>query len=81
MISANLKYQEEGIFMNIGKLISKFIVSCVFTFSLAMGTNVNAQTQDANLMRTSATQEKSHKMSKKKHRKHEHKKAHHHRGY
>jgi hypothetical protein len=81
MISANLKYQEEGIFMNIGKLISMFVVSCLFTLSLAMGTNVNAQNRDAKLMRTSEIQENSRKMSKKKHRKHEHKKAHHHRGY
>jgi hypothetical protein len=66
--------------MNIGKLISMFVVSCLFALSLAMDTNVNAQTQGAKPMRTSETQEQSQKMSKKKHRKHEHKKTHHHRG-
>ena len=67
--------------MNIGKLISTFVVSCLFTLSLAMGMNVNAQTRDARLMRTSATPENSHKMSKKKHHKHEHNKGRHHHGY
>ena len=68
--------------MNIGKLISTFVVSCLFTLSLAMGMNVNAQTRDARLMRTSEAQEKSHKVSKKKHHKHEHnKKERHHSGY
>ena len=61
--------------MNFGKLISTSVVSCLFALSLVMGTNVNAQNEDAKLRRTSETQEKSQKMSKKKHRKHEHKKA------
>ena len=81
MISANLKYEKEDIFMNIGKLISMFAVSCLFTLSLAAGANVNAQTRDARLMRTSESQEKSHKMNKKKSRKHDHKKTRHHRAY
>jgi len=66
--------------MNIGKLISMFVVSCLFALGLAMGTNVNAQTKGEKLMRTSATQEKSQKMSKKKAGKPEHKKASHRRG-
>jgi hypothetical protein len=66
--------------MNIGKLISMFVVSCLFTLSLTMGTNVNAQTRDSKLMKTSETQEKSQKMSKKKPGKHKHKKARHHHG-
>jgi hypothetical protein len=66
--------------MNIGKLISMFVVSCLFALSLAMGTNVNAQTKGPKLMKTSETQEKSQKMNKKKPGKHEQKKAHHHRG-
>jgi len=61
--------------MNIGKLISMSVVSCLFALSLAVGTNVNAQNEGAKLSRTSETQEKSQKMSKKKHRKHEHKKT------
>ena len=65
--------------MNIGKLISMFVVSCLFALSLAMGANVNAQTKGAKLMRTSETQEKSQKMGKKKTGKPEHKKASHHR--
>jgi hypothetical protein len=52
--------------MNIGKLISMFVVSCLLALSLAMGANVNAQTKGAKLTRTSATQMKSHKMGKKK---------------
>ena len=71
--------------MNIGKLISMFVVSCLFAISLAMGANVNAQTKGAKLTRTSATQEKSQKMSKKKtgklvEFKFEHKKVGHRRG-
>jgi len=66
--------------MNIGKLISMFVVSCLFTLSLAMGANVNAQTGGAKLRKTSEEQENSQKMSKKKTGKHKHKKAHHHRG-
>ena len=61
--------------MNIGKLISMSVVSCLFALSLVLGANVNAQNQDANLRRTSETQEKSQKVSKKKHRKHDHKKV------
>jgi hypothetical protein len=62
-----------------------FVVSCLFALSLAMGANVNAQTKGAKLTSTSATQEKSHKMSKKKTgkpagSKFEHKKASHRRG-
>ena len=71
--------------MKIGKLISMFIVSCLFALTLAMGMNVNAQTKGAKLTRTSATQEKSHKTGKKKtgkpaESKFEHKKASHRRG-
>jgi len=66
--------------MKIGKLISTFVISCLFVFSLAKGTNVNAQAGGAKLMKTSEAQEKSQKTGKKKHGKHEHKKAHHHRG-
>ncbi len=66
--------------MKIGKLISMFVVSCLFALSLAMGANVNGQTRGSKLMKTSETQEKSQKMSKKKPGKHEHKKAHHRRG-
>jgi hypothetical protein len=65
--------------MKIGKLISTFVVSCLFSLSLAAGANVNAQTQDPQLRKTSEMQEKSQKMSKKKHGKREHKKSHHHR--
>jgi hypothetical protein len=63
--------------MNIGKLISVFVVSCLFSLSLAMGANVNAQTRDAKLRKTSEMQEKSQKMNKKKHGKPAHKKASH----
>ena len=58
--------------MNIGKLISMFVVSCLFALSLAMGANVNAQTKGSKF--TGETQEKSQKMGKKKPAKH-HKKA------
>jgi hypothetical protein len=63
--------------MNIGKLISTFVVSCLFALSLTMGANVNAQT---GVRRTSEAQESSQKMSKKKHGKHKHKRVSHHRG-
>jgi hypothetical protein len=64
--------------MNIGKLISMFVVSCLLSFGLAMGANVNAQTSGgAKLRKTGEMQEK--KMGKKKHGKPEHKKARHHR--
>jgi hypothetical protein len=63
--------------MNIGKLISMFVVSCLFSLSLAVGANVNAQTSGAKLRKTSEMQEKSQKMSKKKHGKPQHKKASH----
>ena len=66
--------------MKIGKLISMFVVSCLFTLSLAMGANVDAQTKGAKLRKTSEMQESSKKMSKKKPGKPEHKKAHHRRG-
>lgn len=66
--------------MNIGKLISTFVVSCLFALSLTMGANVNAQTRDAKLRRTSEAQESSQKASKKKHHKRKHKKASHYRG-
>ena len=65
--------------MNIGKLISMFVVSCLFALSLASGANVKAQTGGPNLVRTNATQESSQNMSKKKHGKHHHKKSHQHR--
>ena len=51
--------------MNIGKLISMFVVSCLFSLSLAMSANVNAQTKGAKLRKTSEMQEKSQKMNKK----------------
>jgi len=66
--------------MNIGKLISTFVVSCLFALSLTMGANVDAQTGGAKLRKTSEAQESSQKMSKKKHGKHKHKKASHQRG-
>jgi len=66
--------------MNIGKLISTVVVSCLFALSLAMGANVNAQTGGANVMRAGETQLSSQKMSKKKHGKHKHKKSSHHHG-
>jgi hypothetical protein len=66
--------------MNIGKLISMFVVSCLFALTLAMGTNVNAQTKGAKFTRTSEAQENSQKMSKKKPGKHKHKKATHRHG-
>jgi len=65
--------------MKFGKLISMFVVSCLFSLSLAVGANVNAQTTGgAQLRKTSEMQEK--KMGKKKHGKHEHKKTHHRHG-
>ncbi len=66
--------------MKIGKLISMFVVSCLFALSLAMGANVDAQTKGAKLRKTSEMQESSKKMSKKKPSKPEHKKARHRRG-
>ena len=66
--------------MKIGKLISMFVVSCLFALSLAMGANVDAQTKGAKLRKTSEMQEKSQKMSKKKPGKTEYKKAPHRRG-
>jgi hypothetical protein len=66
--------------MNIGKLISMFVVSCLFTLSLAMGANVSAQTKGAKLRKTSEMQESSQKMSKKKPGKHHHKKPSHRHG-
>jgi hypothetical protein len=66
--------------MKIGKLISMFVVSCLFSLSLAMGANVNAQTGGAKLRKTGETQENSQKMDKKKTHKHKHKKGNHHRG-
>jgi hypothetical protein len=66
--------------MNIGKLISMFVVSCLFALSLAVGANVNAQTKGAKLRKTSEMEEKTQKMGKKKHGKPEHKKARHRRG-
>jgi len=65
--------------MNIGKLFSMFVVSCLFSLSLALGANVNAQTENPQLRKTSEMQEKNQKMGKKKHHKREHKKSHHHR--
>ncbi|HEU0175470.1 MAG TPA: hypothetical protein VFV58_14505 [Blastocatellia bacterium] len=66
--------------MNIGKLISTFVVGCLFALSLTMGANVKAQTGSPQLMRTSGAQENSQNMGKKKHGKHKHKKASHHHG-
>ena len=63
--------------MKIGKLISMFVVSCLFSLSLAVGANVNAQTQNPQLRKTSEMQEKSEKMGKKKHHKRGHKKERH----
>ncbi len=61
--------------MKIGKLISMFVVSCLLSFGLAAGANVNAQTSGgAKLRKTSEMQEK--KAGKKKHGKREHKKSH-----
>jgi len=62
--------------MNIGKLFSMFVVSCLFSLSLAVGANVNAQTQNPQLRKTSEMQEQNQKMGKKKHHKHGHKKSH-----
>jgi len=62
--------------MKIGKLISMFVVSCLFSLGLAAGANVNAQTQNPQLRKTSEMQEQSQKMGKKKHHKHGHKKSH-----
>jgi hypothetical protein len=63
--------------MKIGKLISMFVVGCLFSLSLAAGANVKAQTQNPQLRKTSEMQEKSQKMGKKKHHKRGHKKEHH----
>lgn len=72
--------------MKIGKLISMFVVGCLFALSLARGANVNAQTGGvypvaqtggANPMRTNQMQQSNQGMSKKKHGKHHHKKSHH----
>jgi hypothetical protein len=65
--------------MKIGKLISMFVVGCLFALSLGMSTNVNAQTKGAKLRKTSEMQESTQKMSKKK-PKHGHKKSYHRRG-
>jgi len=65
--------------MKIGKLISMFVVSCLLSLGFAVGANVNAQTENPQLRKTSEMQEKSQKMGKKKHHKREHKKSHHHR--
>jgi hypothetical protein len=56
-----------------------FVVSCLFSLSLAVGANVNAQTKGAKLRKTSEMQEKTQKMNKKKHGKPYHKKPSHHR--
>jgi len=66
--------------MNIGKLISSFVVSCLFALSLAMGANVNAQTGGVGPAMMGRTQDSSQKMSKKRHHKHKHKKSNHHHG-
>jgi len=67
--------------MNIGKLISTFVVSCLFALSLTMGANVKAQTGGAQISRTSEAQGNSQMTGKKKHGKHKHKKASHHHSY
>ena len=63
--------------MKFGKLISMFVISCLFSLSLAVGANVKAQTENPQLRKASEMQEKSQKMGKKKHHKHGHKKSHH----
>jgi hypothetical protein len=61
--------------MTIGKQISMFVASCLLSFGLAAGANVNAQTSGgAKLRKTSEMQEK--KAAKKKHGKHHNKQTH-----
>ena len=64
--------------MKVGKLISMFVVNCLLSLGLAVGANVNAQTENPQLRKTSEMQEKNQKTGKKKHHKREHKKSHHH---
>ncbi|MBO0859621.1 MAG: hypothetical protein J2P21_14265 [Chloracidobacterium sp.] len=62
--------------MNIGRLISMFVVSCLLTLSLATGANVKAQTPGVNPTTTNPAPVSYQNMSKKKHGKHHHKKNH-----